>query len=347
MKPDNNIQLPISKLPLMGGFDGLRVLVTGGAGFIGSHLCELLQNHGSMVTVIDDLSSGKRENIPPGINFVEASIRDEKAISQILDEIDVVFHLAAIASVPLCEEDPELNNQVNIRASEYLLDLCTTKPSVKAFIFASSSAIYGAPKFIPIDELHPIEPMSNYGRAKAHIDSLVSSKSNFDLASNSGLDSFLPKCALRLFNVYGPRQDHSSPYSGVISIYLERLQNNLPITLFGDGKQTRDFVFVSDVARAFLLVGEDLIRNGTNSLCHNNSLNVSTGKALEINELISELSLQTLKNPQIAKSPPREADIMHSLGSHDNLTEITGWFPEIGIKYGLSILIDSASNQRL
>ncbi len=328
----------------MGVFDGARVLVTGGAGFIGSHLCELLLNNGSTVSVIDDLSSGKLDNIPLGINFIEASICDEESTSQILDEIDVVFHLAAIASVPLCEEDPELNNHVNIRASEVLLDLCKSKPSVKAFIFASSSAIYGAPKYIPIDESHPISPMSNYGRAKAYFDSLVSPESKSDLVSNLGMGGPLPKCCLRLFNVYGPRQDPSSPYSGVVSIFLERLQNNSPIKIFGDGEQTRDFVFVSDVARAFFLVGEDLMLNGANSKCHKNSFNVSTGKAVEINELISEISLQTSKNPQIDVSPPRKADIRHSLGNHDNLSKITGWFPEIGLKEGISKLIDSEIN---
>ena len=329
----------------MGVLEGLRVLVTGGAGFIGSHLCELLQKNGSLVSVIDDLSSGKHENIPPGINFVEASICDKATISQILDEIDVVFHLAAIPSVPLCEEDPDLNYRVNIQASEDLLELCNSKTSVKAFIFASSSAIYGTPRYAPIDEFHPIAPLSNYGSAKAHIDSRVTSESNSEGGTPSRPDSHLSQCALRLFNVYGPRQDSSSPYSGVVSIFIEKLQKDLPITVFGNGQQTRDFVFVSDVARAFLLVGEDLVRNGSNSLCHNNSLNVSTGIAVEINELISKISDLILKIPVITKLPARETDISHSWGDHDNLSKITGWSPEIGINSGLSILIDSVSNQ--
>ena len=329
----------------MGEFDGLRVLVTGGAGFIGSHLCELLQYNGSLVSVIDDLSSGKRENIPPGINFVEASICDKAAVSQILDEIDVVFHLAAISSVPLCEEDPELNYRVNIQASEDLLELCKSKATVKALIFASSAAIYGAPTYSPIDEFHPIAPLSNYGLAKAHFESMLDSKTIYEGDEVSRTDSKLSLCSLRLFNVYGPRQDSSSPYSGVVSIFLEKLQKDLPITVYGDGKQTRDFVFVTDVVRAFILVGEDLVRNGPKSLCHNNSLNVSTGKSVEVNDIISEISNLTLKTPVITNLPARESEILHSLGNHDNLSKITGWLPEIGFDSGLSTMIDSAPNQ--
>ena len=329
----------------MGLLHGKRCLVTGGAGFIGSHLCDLLLDEGSSVTVIDDLSSGKIENIPSPVNFVEASIVDGEVISEIMDEIDVVFHLAAIASVPLCEEDSDLNKKVNIDASEYLLEICNEKPNVTAFIFASSSAIYGVPQYVPIDESHPIEPVSNYGGAKAYIDSLVSDKLDSGSSRKSEIDSILPRCCLRLFNVYGPRQDSSSPYSGVVSIFLERLKKNLPITIFGDGKQTRDFVFVSDVARAFLLVGEDLIRNGINSQCHKNSLNVSTGRAVEINGLISEISLQTSSTPMISQSHTREADIEHSSGNYDNLSRITGWTPEVSLEYGLSVLINQLNQE--
>ncbi|MEO2120453.1 MAG: NAD-dependent epimerase/dehydratase family protein, partial [Candidatus Poseidoniia archaeon] len=200
------------------GWVGKHVLVTGGAGFIGSHLSAKLLSLGAHVTVIDDLSAGDMDRVPKGVNIIEGCITDSESLSNAMQGSDAIFHLAAIASVPLCEADPAWSHKVNFQASLEILSTANCP-----VIFASSAAIYGEPVEIPITEKHPISPVGYYGQQKAAIDANICS-----LDSQS-----TPACALRFFNVYGAGQDPSSQYSGVLSIFIDRASTGRQITIFG------------------------------------------------------------------------------------------------------------------
>ncbi len=302
-------------------WQGTRVLVTGGAGFIGSNLAHGLISQGAIVKVVDDLSSGSVENIPDSAQFFETSITDRAAMSHALEEVDFVFHLAAIASVPLCEQDPEGSSAVNRDASLWILEEAGCP-----VVFASSAAIYGHPVSIPIDESHPLSPLGEYGQQKADV----------DLRILSGAHT---SSALRFFNVYGYGQDPSSPYSGVLSIFTDRTLAGQGITIFGDGEQTRDFVHVSDVVKACLSVGESLLQDGFDSVVAGQSYNVCTGSATTLNAVVETIARIMGKDIHVTHSVGREGEIDHSLGNSSKITEHLGWMPEINLEEGLTDLL--------
>ena len=304
-----------------------RVLVTGGAGFIGSHLSSKLLDLGADLTILDDCSVGDSTKVPSGVNFIEGSITDAEIRSSTLEGMDVVFHLAAIASVPLCEAEPELSDLVNRQAS---LDILLEAGC--PIIFASSAAIYGEPISLPINENHPITPVGNYGEQKAVVDEAIHS-----LDKNSN-----PATALRFFNVFGQGQDPSSQYSGVLSIFIDRATSNSPITIFGDGEQTRDFVHVSDVVSGLIKCGESLIEYGTLSPAHSEVFNVCGGHPISLNKIILMIGELLSSKLEVHYASPRKGDIMHSFGDSSKLQMMFQWQPKIGLKEGLNEMINSS-----
>jgi UDP-glucose 4-epimerase len=243
-----------------------------------------------------------------------------------LEDCCALIHLAAIASVPRCEGDHSLSERVNQHAAIKLFDEAA-KAGVNAMVYASTSAIYGVPEFLPISESHPIAPIGVYGRDKQAAETAILGRDDVGV------------CALRLFNVYGVGQPSDSPYSGVLTIFSERLRNRQSLTIFGDGKQTRDFVHVSDVVQAFAMVLESLEQEGTESPVHAQALNVCSGQTRNLLETIEAFGDAMGIVPVVSFDPPREGDILHSSGTSEALMEALGWSAEMDFKDGLRSLV--------
>ena len=219
----------------------MKILVTGGCGFIGSHVAEFYARGGHVVTVLDNLSSGHRSNIQSfqkKVKLVVGDVRHQALVTRLVKGSDGVIHLAAIASVPRSIEDPQLCHEVNVQGSLNILHAALQSKHQPKVVFASSAAVYGIPKKLPLTEKAPIAPISPYGTHKRVVE-------EYGLQYHSCFG--LRFTALRFFNVFGPRQDPNSPYSGVISIFKRLAAAGKTATIFGNGKQTRDFIMVSDV----------------------------------------------------------------------------------------------------
>lgn len=298
-----------------------KYLVTGGAGFIGSHLVELLLKEGHKVRVLDDLSSGKLENLDPFLSQVEfrkGDIRDKEFTEESFSGMDGVFHLAAISSVERSLLEPELVHEVNVRGTLNVL-LASGKQKVKRVVFISSASVYGNPQSLPVKEEHCLFPISPYGASKVSGEAYASS------FHHSGL---LETVSLRLFNIFGPHQDPSSPYSGVISKFLEALISKKRPMLYGDGEQTRDFLFVEDACRAMLLAMEREEAKGE-------VFNIASGKETSIfalGKIIFSLNGEGFRPEQ---RPERKGDIKRSWASIEKAQKILGWVPQISLKEGL------------
>ncbi|MDL2275604.1 SDR family oxidoreductase [Desulfosarcina sp. OttesenSCG-928-G10] len=299
-----------------------RALVTGGAGFIGSHLVEALVDDGVQVTVLDNFSTGHRSNLDPvkeKITIVEGDIRDRDLLEQVTRSCDVVFHQAAVVSVALSVSDPDFSCEVNDLGTVRVLDACR-KNKVRRVVVASSSAVYGDSPDLPKTEAMPPCPLSPYAVQK-----LAGEYYAAVFGALYGLETVF----LRYFNVYGPRQDPSSPYSGVISIFMSRAVSNQGPTIYGDGGQTRDFVYVKDVVRANLLAA-------TRNAAAGRVFNVGTGTAIRILDLwdmIRELSAATAE-PIFA--PPRSGDIRESCSDIHALANDLDFRPAVPLRQGLA-----------
>ena len=307
-------------------WSGLTVGVTGGAGFIGSHLVDSLVVRGATVVVLDNFSSGKADQVPSSVRLVSGSVADSTARSEALSGCDAIFHIAAIASVVACEEDPEKSASVNREASLAILAEASCP-----VVFASSAAIYGNPQQLPVSESHPIEPLSHYGADKAAADAAIRSLG----------DSAPPAVAMRFFNVYGPRQDPSSPYSGVLSIFTTRAITGEPVTIFGDGLQTRDFIHVTDVVDALVQSAESLLVEGTMSPLHSRAFNVCTGRPVTLLDVVSAIESNTGKMMQVTHEPTRAGDIRDSEGDPSALKEVLAWNPQVELEQGLVDLLNA------
>ncbi len=295
----------------------MKVVLTGGAGFIGSHVADLLIKEGHNLAIIDNLSSGKRENIPPDASFYKLDILDP-AMDDILhkESPEVVIHHAAQISVRLSVEDPINDMEINIRGTLNLLQSAVHN-KVKKFIFASTGgAIYGEQDYFPADEEHHQRPLSPYGIGKLAIEKYL-----YFYRTTYGLNY----TALRYSNVYGPRQD---PYgeAGVVAIFtLKMLDNGNPI-INGNGEQTRDFVFVKDVARANLLaLNSDFI----------GEINIATGIETSVNQLFGLLKTHTQSTAPETYAPPVPGEQLRSVLSWNKAHKVIGWSPMINLKEGL------------
>ena len=304
-----------------------RALVTGGAGFIGSHLVDGLVKRGFDVTVLDDLSTGRMENLSScleRIRFVRGGIRDKATVEDSLRHVDSVFHLAAIASVPYSVEHPKTTYEINVNGTTSLLE-ASSKSSVKKFIYASTSAVYGDPEYLPIDESHPLNPISPYAESKLKAEQLCE-----EYQESCGLKTVI----LRPFNVYGPRQT-GNQYAGVIIRFVERLLEGQPPIIYGDGLQTRDFIYVEDAVRALILASKNKEATGR-------IFNVASGLPTSINELAQLLiDMFDIDGIEPMHVGAREGDIRHSYAETKRAKTHLGFEARITLREGLSSLLGS------
>ncbi|NKQ10211.1 NAD-dependent epimerase/dehydratase family protein [Pseudomonas sp. SST3] len=283
------------------------ILVTGGAGFIGSNLVDVLVARGYSVRVLDNLSTGKRSNLPvdAGVELIEGDVADPQAVRRAVRGCGAVVHLAAVASVQASVDDPLGTHQSNLVGT---LNLCEAmrEAGVRRVVFASSAAVYGNNgEGRPIDEDTPKAPLTPYAADK--------------LASEHYLDFYrrqhgLEPVVFRFFNIYGPRQDPSSPYSGVISIFTERAQQGLPITVFGDGEQTRDFLYVGDLVEVLLQALEQpTVEVG--------AVNVGLNRATSLKQLLTAIGDVLGELPPVSYQQARSGDIRHSRANNARLMQ--------------------------
>jgi UDP-glucose 4-epimerase len=304
----------------------MNVLVTGGAGFIGSHLAERLLSAGDQVRILDNLSTGKRENLPrvSAIEFIEGDIRDAQVVNRCAEGMDAVVHLAAVASVQASIDDPVTTHQSNFDGTLNLLEAARRK-GIKRFLYAGSAAVYGDTVEIPVSEEVTPKPLSPYAVDKlAGEYYLLYYFSKYKLATT----------AFRFFNVYGPRQDPSSPYSGVISIFVDRLFRKQPVTIFGDGRQTRDFVYVADLVDLLTTALRDTRGAG-------GVFNVGTGKSHSLLELLGHLEKLSGNKIEKRHEKARLGDIQHSCADVTRLRNTFGGAPATPFEHGLKKLLES------
>ncbi len=294
-------------------------LVTGGAGFIGSHLCDALIARGDTVRVLDDLSTGHRSNVPATATLIEGDGADPACVARAMEGVDGCFHLAAIASVEKGITDWLGTHHANITGTITVFDAIRRQGSRIPVVYASSAAVYGDAATVPIAETEPRTPLSAYGADKygCELHARVASHVHG-----------IPTVGLRFFNVYGPRQDPKSPYSGVISIFCERIAAGDGIKIFGDGQQTRDFVYVTDVVAA-LLAGMAL-RPADSPV-----FNVCTGVPTSV-EARARLSADLAgKNLNGQTNPARAGEIRHSLGVPALADSVLGLPERVALRTGL------------
>lgn len=295
-------------------------LVTGGAGFIGSHLVDALLLRGDQVRVLDDLSTGKRANLDPRATLIEASITDPDIVAAAMAGTDGCFHLAAIASVARANEDWVGTHHVNMGGSLNVLEAARRHGGVPV-VYASSAAVYGDVSGVAAEDLCPA-PLSAYGADKL----------GSELHARVGARVHgVPSVGFRFFNVYGPRQDPSSPYSGVISLFARALAEGRGVTLHGDGRQTRDFIYVGDIVR-FLLAG--MGRAATQAGAE--VLNACTGRETSIADLAATLGRLLDRAPLVTHGPARAGDIRRSVGAPDRAARLLGVRAATALEQGLA-----------
>lgn len=302
----------------------MKFLVTGGAGFIGSHLCDALVARGDSVCVLDDLSTGSRANLLPGTPLIQADIADPNAVRTAIAGIDGVFHLAAIASVQRGVTDWLGTHRTNLTGTITLLDAIRSIGTPVPMVYASSAAVYGDCPTVPINEDTACHPLSAYGADKYACELH---------ARVAGHVHNIPTVGLRFFNVYGPRQDPASPYSGVISIFCRHAAQGAPIDIYGDGAQTRDFIFVADIVAALLAA---MRHPSTDAPV----FNVCTGTPTTVLDLAHTITDLAGKAPDIRHHPPRPGDIRHSVGSPDRARAALGFGATAPLRTGLGKVLD-------
>jgi UDP-glucose 4-epimerase len=296
-------------------------LVTGGCGFIGSHLCEALIARGDSVRILDDLSTGSIENVRAGHLLLRGNVADPEFVASAMEGVVGCFHLAAVASVERSTRDWFGAHRTNLSGTIAVFDAARRigRDRPLPVVYASSAAVYGDCKQLPIKETTQARPRSAYG----------ADKYGCELHARIASEVFgVPTVGLRFFNVYGPRQNPASPYSGVISIFCDRLRRGLPIDVFGNGSQTRDFVFVSDVVNA-LLTSMNQIRERFAVF------NVCTGKPTSVLELARLIAELCERQPEIRDHPPRAGEITHSLGDCQLIGRRLGLSNFVSLRSGL------------
>lgn len=300
----------------------MKYLVTGGCGFIGSHLIDALVAQGHEVRVLDDLSTGVVDYLPEDVELVLGSVADLAIVKGAMQDVDGCFHLAAIASVEKSISDWCGTHKVNQQGSVNVFEaarFCGAKASVPV-VYASSAAVYGDNASVPLDESSIPRPISAYGADK------LGSEHHARVA---WLNHKVPTAGLRFFNVYGPRQNPASPYSGVISIFVDRIISGQKVTIFGDGKQTRDFIFVSDVVRHLIAAMQQQTEGAS-------VFNVCTGQSTSILQLAKTLSLVSGIDAQIEHKNARAGDIATSLGDPDKASKRLQVKAEVSLGTGMS-----------
>ncbi len=300
-----------------------RYLVTGGCGFIGSHLADALAMAGHQVVILDDLSTGKRENAPKKAEIIIGDAVDEAAVERAFKGIDGCFHLAAVASVERSTEAWAATHKVNVTAAVNVFQAATRQKTPVPVVYTSSAAVYGDNPDIPLAEDSVARPLTAYG----------ADKYSCELHGRvAWLVHRIPNIGIRPFNIYGPRQDPKSPYSGVISIFADRIARNAPYTVHGDGEQTRDFVFVADIVKVFVVTMEKLGEGY-------DVVNVCTGKATSVNQLAGTLEKICGYTGRRQYGPPRKGDARASVGNPAKLHAHAGFIPQTALEEGLRVTI--------
>jgi len=298
-----------------------KYLVTGGAGFIGSHIAETLVGRGETVRVLDDLSTGKMENlagIAGKFEFLRGDIRDLGTCRRAVAGVQAVFHEAALASVVRSVADPLLNNAINVTGTLNML-VAARDAGVRSFVLASSSAVYGDDPATPKVEGREGKPLSPYGVSK-----LVDEKYAQVFRALHGMHAV----ALRYFNVFGPRQDPASEYSAVIPLFITRMLKGEPPTIYGDGEQSRDFIFVGDVVRANLAAAASASAAGE-------AINVACGVGTTVNGLLDAVNDVLGTTIAAVYAAPRPGDILHSTADITKARRLMGYAPGLSFADGL------------
>ncbi len=298
-----------------------RILVTGGCGFIGSHLTATLLARGDQVRVLDDLSTGSRANLAPGAELIIGDIAEAATVQDALAGCDGCVHLAAIASVERGVRDWAGSHRVNLSGTIAVFDAARQRRV--PVVYASSAAVYGDHAELPLVEQAPTRPLSAYGADKLGCE---------QHARVGGLVHGLSTLGLRFFNVFGPRQDPTSPYSGVISIFCDRLSQGEPVAIYGDGGQTRDFVAVRDVVAA-------LIAGLGQASPEAPVFNVCTGRATSVLDLAHVVAEACGTEPRITHLPPRLGEIRHSLGDPARVRAALGLGEPRGLREGIAEIV--------
>lgn len=316
------------------------ILVTGAAGFIGSHTCDFLLAQGHRVVGVDNFRTGRRENLADArqhaaFQLLERDVAEPGVLADLAAETKpaAIIHLAALVSVPQSIEDPALNFRLNVAATQYVGEAARVLKGTRAVeegqrgkvrvVFASSAAVYGDNPELPLTERSETRPISPYGGAKLASEAL--------LLSNGAAYGFTVRC-MRYFNVYGPRQDPRSPYSGVISIFADKLRAGSAPIIFGDGEQTRDFISVHDVARANVIAATAPdVRSGIANIC--------TGKPTSLNRLAEILRQSVPGTPAPTHGEERAGDIRHSVGSPERARLELAFEATVPLESGLTELM--------
>jgi len=304
-----------------------RVVVTGGAGFIGSHIAQNIASSGAKVIILDDLSTGHRENVEEltgDIELVEGSVADSEVLNRVLKGAELVFHEAAIPSVPRSVENPTQTHIASIDGTFKLL-LAAREQNVRRVVYAASSSAYGDQPTLPKVEAMAPDPLSPYAVAK-----LVGEYYCQVFTRVYGLETI----SLRYFNVFGPRQDPGSQYSGVVSRFISSLCSSDTPVIFGDGEQSRDFTYIDNVVSANL-------KAATSSGGVGKVINVATGERITLNKLLNELK-ELIGRPDVVVDfrEPRVGDVRHSLADISMAREFLGYEPQVGLREGLQRTID-------
>ncbi len=301
-------------------------LVTGGAGFIGSHLAEGLADLGHEVRILDNFSTGRRENIAHlagRVEVFEGDIRNEAEVAKAVDGMDTVFHLAALASVPRSVDDPIASNDVNVVGSLNML-VASRDAGVRRFVYSSSSSVYGDTPELPKHEEMPAHPMSPYAVAKL--------AGEYYTRTFHGLYGLETVC-LRYFNVFGPRQDPGSQYAAVVPIFASRLLEGRAPTIYGDGEQSRDFTYVSSVVDANVLASEAKGVEG-------NVFNIARGDTITVNELYRRLQKLIGTAIDAVYEDERPGDVKHSFADISRARSMLGFSPAMGLDEGIELTVE-------
>ena len=299
-------------------------LVTGAAGFIGSHIAEALVNRGDRVRALDNLITGRRENLSPiadRVEFIEGDIRDYATTLRAVKDASVIFHQAAVPSVPRSVADPALNHDINVNGTFNVL-MAAREAGVRRVVYAASSSAYGETEVLPKREDMPPSPLSPYAASK--------------LFGEYYCQVFarvykLETVSLRYFNVFGPRQDPSSPYSGVISKFVTALLGGETPVIYGDGEQSRDFTYIANVVDANLRAAESNIAGDAIGQV----INLGIGERVTLNQLLAELQKIIGTNIPARHEEIRAGDVLHSLADISRARELIGYSPLVGLAEGL------------
>jgi UDP-glucose 4-epimerase len=306
----------------------MKVLVTGGAGFIGSNIVKRLSSEGHNVVVLDNLISGYRSNLSKieNVNFIEGDIRDETAVQTAVTGCEVVFHLAASVGNKRSIDFPLIDAEINVLGTLKVLEACRNA-GVRKIVSSSSAGIFGELKTLPIKEDHPVEPDTPYGSTKLCMEKLCLSYAKlYDIEA----------VCLRYFNVYGPHQRFDA-YGNVIPIFAFKMLRNEPITIFGDGYQTRDFVNVTDVVAANIAAAETRGVSG--------AFNIGSGTRISINDLVQTLQAVSDINANVIYGPPRPGDVRDSLADISAARAAFGFQPSTNLSNGLSDYMEWAHTE--